>query len=546
MKKIFSMLIAILVALFSPPSNVQPSEDTSIMNYETTAPTETVTEEPTAEEDQPVFLNHNTLQTSTRFSIDGDGTAKVYLDYMGYQNITLGAEIAVTIEQQNGELWELLYQRTFSAKGEYYHHSLTYSLIEKGIYRCTVVYTVSGIGSNEDVITFEDTKEYQPIEPPQEAITPAQSYPVSYPILTSLSANAAQNHIDYFDFGPCPILMHSEKGYIANDMVFGERYVLGDFCGIYCYRPDEKACRLFCGNAYCSHTDCGAVTAQGEIFHIGGRFYQVENGNIHLLSNDRWVTKWRSESGTVLIGNESVLPLYAVGWRNYLVYGPYIYITANGEQGEPHILRYDTNENTMSDLTADTGNFIHYEFIYDGALYGYNKDRSAFIAYDVHLQEEKRVSESIRSVFTQDLRVHMTLDTLFIGVLYDENQNSLGIMTFDIKTGEKTFFSNESLGLSALAVIYADDSHFYFIDQEHRGNIYRIHKDGSGLCVIYENESTYIYAYQMILNEDNILIYAGEVGMIDGRKKVYADGWHIGTLDENGNILSFEWLETMQ
>ncbi len=551
MKKLLSLLIAMLMALIAPTPDVQPTDTADIETLAASVFSEPVSETvqtaDRTELHQPVLLNHNTLQTSTRFSVSENGTARVYIDYTGYRGITTDAVIKITLEKEDGTR---VHTDTVTAEGEYYQNTLSYPLTEAGVYRCTVVYTVSGIGGKDDVITFEDIKEYIPKKENDENFEyagpePAAPGTVLPDVPVSLSANALTKHID---LGGSLAFIHSEQGYIANDDLFGERYVSGDRCGIYTYEPNGKASYLACKNKYCSHTDCGAVTAGGYLFSIGNILYRVENGNIYSrLSDGEWRIEWQSDGGAINIGSKGAIPLYSTNWHNILPYGPFIYITAYGENGEAHILKYDTHTKTMDDITSYTGAFIHYEFAYDGYLYGYNENRTEFIRQEIYFSGQgESVPDAVKEVFAQDFRIHLTQNSLFIGVLYDENGESLGIMTFDMEKQEKNFISNEDLGQNVLSVIGADDTYYYFLDKNCRGNIYRVRHDGSGVSAVYESADMNICAYQMLIFDDSILVYAQKVGEIGGKQRNYADGWYIGSLDENGKIESLTWLEAVQ
>lgn len=538
MKKIFSIVIAVLMALFSPV----PEADIPAETAETGIPTEIVTEhENEKEEISPILLNHHTLQTSTRFSVSEDGMARVYLDYTGYRNVTTGAVIDITIEGADGTV---VHTDTVVVKGEYYQNTFTYQLIDAGAYRCTVLYTVSGVGAEDDIIPFEDTQIYRPKESDEEqSFLPTPMLPVTYETAVSLSANAAKKYIggsgEYF-------LIHGEEGYIVSDDFLGERYLSGDFCGLYRYQPHANGGTLICEDADCLHIDCAAVQMTGSIFDIGGILYRLEEGEIRILCDGQWKTVWKSDGEAVLVGNTSGYPLYAVGWRNYLVYGNDIYITANGKDGRAHVLCYHTRENVMTDLTQDTGIFIHYEFIYDGMLYGYNENRSEWIAYDQDMQKRAAVSDAVKTVFEKDFRVQFTLDTCFFGVLYDENGESLGIMCFDIETEESVWLSGETLGATVLSVIHADEEKIFFLDAENKGKILCVDRNGENVRTVYENEDMNICAYPMLVLDGEVLVYAQKIGMIGGRQRNYADGWYRGDWDENGNLTALTWLEAMQ
>lgn len=542
MKQLLSILLALWTALFPSVLATEMITETKISEN----PIETTIDK--TEEHPPVLLNHNTLQTSTRFSISEDGTAHIYLDYTGYRNITTGAQIDISLEKKEKTGWTRIHQEMINLRGEYNHASLTYSLKEAGLYRCLVVYTVSGSGGIDDTIPFEDIQIYQPLEEESEStqaeITlPTPTLPIVSETIVSLRADAFKKCIEYHSGY---LFKHSERGGVTHDSFFGERYLSGDFCGLYFYQPNQNSSLLFCEKPGCLHTDCAAVTATGEIFNIGGVLYRVEEGKISCFSQDQWKTLWQSDGGAVMIGNTKGVPLYAVGWRNYLVYGEYIYITANDENGSPHMLRYHTNENIMTDLTQDTGNFMYYEFIYNDTLYGYNKNHTEFIAYDKNMNKKVDVSDDIKHVFTQDFRVQIVKDSIFFGVLYDEQANSMGLMSFDIETGTTEFFTNQDLQATALAITYVDDNGILFLDAKNRGVILHVDRNDKTVRAIYQNENMHICAVPMILLDDHILVYAQEKGLLNGEQKLYADGWYSGIVNDDGNFDTLEWVDAVQ
>lgn len=503
-----------------------------------------------------VLLNQHTLQTNTRFSISEDGMAHIYVDYMGYRDITTGAVISIVIERGNEDSgWETVYEKCYDANGEYGYQSFEYALNRDGVYRCKVEYAVSGILGEADVITFEDTKEY--IRIPETEVNTEKDLPdfsetkndITYESLVSLSAGAYTKHLD---LGLSLAFIHGEQGYIENDFLFGERYISGDYCGIYTYQKGETAAYLNCQDVDCDHEVCSARTMSAPIY-VNGRLYQVERGNIvscALDGSDHRI-EWRIDGNSVVVGNDPMgMPIHAGGWRNVLAYGPYIFITTNDEKGRGHIWQYDTSTRTMMDLTAQTGVFIHYEFIYDGFLYGYNEEKTDFVQCDLFLENVKEASAVVKNVFEKDFRVHLTQGTCFVGVLYEPDINgksvSLGIMRFDIATGETSFLPNDIVGCEAQNVICADTNYFYFLDRVHDGVIYRVKQDGRDCCVIFEDETMKIAPSQMLILDSKVLLYAQQVGTIGGKIKCYADGWYIADLDENGNVEGLGWLNAVQ
>ena len=108
------------------------------------------------------LYNNNTLATNTIFTITETGEAILAVIYEGYPNITTGATITIKIEKKTLLFfWSDVIDETITAVGDSYFNEFHYQLEDKGTYRCTVVYTVSGTGGPDDVLTFEDTKKYE-------------------------------------------------------------------------------------------------------------------------------------------------------------------------------------------------------------------------------------------------------------------------------------------------------------------------------------------------------------------------------------------------
>ncbi len=107
------------------------------------------------------LFNNNTSHTATNFSISSTGKASVTVRYIGYSGITTGATISVKIEKRTLLFfWSDIVEQTYSISGYQYGNVYEYQLEDTGTYRCTVVYTISGTGGADDVISFEDTSEY--------------------------------------------------------------------------------------------------------------------------------------------------------------------------------------------------------------------------------------------------------------------------------------------------------------------------------------------------------------------------------------------------
>ncbi len=108
------------------------------------------------------LYNHNTAGMNSAFAISETGEASVLVNYEGYPNITTGATITIKIEKRTLLFfWSDVIDETITAVGDSYFNEFHYQLEDTGTYRCTVVYTVSGMGGADDVLTFEDTKKYE-------------------------------------------------------------------------------------------------------------------------------------------------------------------------------------------------------------------------------------------------------------------------------------------------------------------------------------------------------------------------------------------------
>ena len=105
--------------------------------------------------------NNNTASTTTDFIIYDTGVAKVACNYTGYPNIATGATIEILIQKRNLLFfWENYVRETTTVQGERYDDVSTFTLAERGTYKCTVTYTIYGTAGEADVIPFERTLKY--------------------------------------------------------------------------------------------------------------------------------------------------------------------------------------------------------------------------------------------------------------------------------------------------------------------------------------------------------------------------------------------------
>ena len=112
--------------------------------------------------DDASLYNNNTGMMNSSFVITETGEAIVGVNYEGYTGVTTGATITIKIEKRTLLFfWSDVVDETITAVGDRYFKEFYYQLEDKGTYRCTVVYTVSGTAGADDVLTFEDTEKYE-------------------------------------------------------------------------------------------------------------------------------------------------------------------------------------------------------------------------------------------------------------------------------------------------------------------------------------------------------------------------------------------------
>ena len=107
------------------------------------------------------LYNNNTAIVTTAFSITDGGLAIVSSSCTGYPDITTRIEVDIHIEKRNFLFfWENARHEIYVVYTDEYFDEHTYQLKEKGTYRCTVTYTVSGTGGEDDVLTYERTESW--------------------------------------------------------------------------------------------------------------------------------------------------------------------------------------------------------------------------------------------------------------------------------------------------------------------------------------------------------------------------------------------------
>lgn len=110
---------------------------------------------------------NNTSNTSTNFTITTAGKATISATYNGYKGITTGATVTSYIEKRTlGLFWTKVdigepnnewIDTSSDYLGAFGHE---FWLENKGTYRATVVYEISGTGGATDVIDYEQERTY--------------------------------------------------------------------------------------------------------------------------------------------------------------------------------------------------------------------------------------------------------------------------------------------------------------------------------------------------------------------------------------------------
>ena len=117
------------------------------------------------EEVMPCY--NNTSGTSTNFVISTAGKATISAVYNGHYGITTGATVTSYIEKRTlGLFWKKVdigepNNECVDTSTDYYDaFGHEFWLEDKGTYRATVVYEISGTGGATDVIDFDKTLTY--------------------------------------------------------------------------------------------------------------------------------------------------------------------------------------------------------------------------------------------------------------------------------------------------------------------------------------------------------------------------------------------------
>ena len=344
---------------------------------------------------------------------------------------------------------------------------------------------------------------------------------------------------------------------LSTDYPVGDEYWGTSSDYLVYYSKADGEIYVNCFDPLCDHYGCSAVgfvSVGSSQFFIGERFYELNPmGEILSFSFDG--TDKRPEFDADYGDYEGTAP-----WsRNRLAYDRYIYIDFLTENEEYHTLRYDTETQTMEDLTEKTGNYILALYAYNGEIYGRDANGLA-IKTDLALS----YTEEVYEVFGTG-GYNLSIGSCMVGVAKGENAEtgrmteSLGIQIYDMETEEYVLFSNEQIGHTVSQVLFADENYYYFFAKEsvyigvsHQktdvynytgGKIYRMKHDGTDCVCIYENPNLRIT--DMYIYENTVFASACRLDVHAGIAQTWDYSVYIGTMDENGMIGSLAWVEVI-
>ncbi len=421
--------------------------------------------------------------------------------------------------------------------------------------------TESVCESNTSEISFTETT-YESTVTTTKVIetttTEKPSNPINdnYPIpndnkIVSLNVDARQQ---YIEARSRIVFNHSSEGRLV-----GDSYMSGDNFGLYYYSKVDGESYIYCFDPLCNHSNCVAKRfSMSTLHYCNDRFYSIDDEKIYSFAFDGSDLRleWDlAEHTEIKVGK----------WSNMLAYDRYIFLVSTLTNGDRHILRYNTTTQTMMDLTQETGNYIHYEFIYNGELYGKKADYSGYVKSDWNLSNIQPVSSAIADIFAGGFSVQLTSEGSFIGVLNEKNTSgknvSFGIQSFDMITGQKILITNADLGHEVSSVIYADNMYFYFLAKEpvvvgesksgmsisnsYGGKIYRVKRDGTDCRCIYDQSKMKFYAKGIIVYDNDVILYASKYSIVNGSVLSISEGYYIGHFDHNGNIVDLKWLSAI-
>lgn len=100
---------------------------------------------------------NNTATTQNTFVIDENGLATVTFTVRGYRGVTTKIVVDTKIEKKSGSSWIGVGNASWTDESTLYYCASDHSvdLAQRGTYKATFTYTVSGSGGATDIITRE-------------------------------------------------------------------------------------------------------------------------------------------------------------------------------------------------------------------------------------------------------------------------------------------------------------------------------------------------------------------------------------------------------
>ena len=339
----------------------------------------------------------------------------------------------------------------------------------------------------------------------------------------------------------------------------------------YYYSKADGKAYIYCFDPLCAHE--GGCLAKPKDYHrifnfevrctffINNRFYTLAPyGQIYSCAFDGSDLKieYGQDSYTVEEVN-----LYKYLWSpNYRVYEQYIYIPMNAdENGKPHTLRFNTETKEMEDLTEKMGNYIDPSFFYNGEIYGYDANH-LWAKADLNLNK-------VESIETIPISRHFYGSLFFTGAYNIEewtpDRKSIGLQSYDMKTGEKKVFTFEMLGLEEYVptIVLVDENYIYFyqykqieigttttpkgevhkVYKNNDGKLYRVKHDGTECICIYDEPDFEITGSEAVICGDRFVISGRYAANRDGVVTRWDGGLKAGIIKEDGTIDKLENVE---
>jgi len=339
------------------------------------------------------------------------------------------------------------------------------------------------------------------------------------------------------------------------------------------YSKSDGKIYVYCFDPLCDHTDyiClgnPAKKRSGFSFaatvFVGNRFYSIDAyGKIYSFAFDGSDKRLEYDSGYEVeesIGDGTI-------WGIGCVYGPYIYFVSTAEAEERHLMRFNTETKDMEDLTAKTGNYVSPIYFYNGMIYGMGDGRKTvdtFFKADLDLNMVEPIDASRSLALCSGHTIVNTVLKERESIL--EEVERIGTSIYDIKTGEKQFFTNEDWGLEEDPIfVCATDQYFYFYESKkvalgtvvvetgsgpvektsyksNPGKLYRMDLDGSNIVCVYDNPE-YELGRNAIICGDRILMMGKYMCVEDKKTKTWGGILQAATINPDGTIGEFEEVE---